>query len=188
MTDIVLVSAPHLMEAMRRGPERRPWRVGEENVEKLREVLPKWMDERHGIVVYENKDLSSSGQGDLSFAPRMFDSVEKGWAPAQLHPQMETIAGTTSYAVDWIGGGWIHEPWFGLPTNEIIDACFYYEVGRAYGPHQQSSIAELRIFARENGIAIKGSAKQPIWDAIDDWITGHPVARHHLMSGKLWED
>jgi hypothetical protein len=176
------------MEAMRRGPKKRPWEVNPENVAQVRELFPKWLETRHGIVVYECPNFDSSAMGNKTFLPRMYDTVEAGMQPAPLKRSPTGNCSDEEWAQDWISAGWIHEDWFGKPTNEILDACFYYEVGRVFGPPEGATIRELRIFARENGIRIKGSTKKPILDAIDGWITGKPVARHHLMSGRLWEN
>jgi len=52
--------------------DRRPWKFAKEVLEKIRELGPKWLLERGGIVVYQNGDMCSSRLGDMSVIPAKY--------------------------------------------------------------------------------------------------------------------
>jgi len=52
---------------------KRPWAVTPENWDLcIKELFPKWLKERGGIVVYENHMLDSSHLGDKTFMPARY--------------------------------------------------------------------------------------------------------------------
>jgi len=121
---IKLAEAEWLPETLKAEKSERPWQVDRSNVAVLRERLPKWLNERYGIVVYECKLMDSSQAGQLTFAPRMFDSVEQGWVAAQRNPHRDSVAGCGSLPVDWICREAFSDGW---NMEQVLDACFYYE-------------------------------------------------------------
>ena len=63
----------------------RPWSVNPENWDQCMHLFPKWLEERNGIVVYENHVLDSSSLGDKSFMPARYVAEEDN----QLHDAPE---------------------------------------------------------------------------------------------------
>jgi hypothetical protein len=72
----------------RKAADRRPWTVHHpESALKDRFIM--WLQERGGIVVYENQMLDSSARGDQTFMPVRFVASEDDllhWAPMEHRP------------------------------------------------------------------------------------------------------
>lgn len=52
---------------------KRPWSLSPETYERcIKDLFPKWLKERGGIVVYENHVFDSSSLGDKTFMPARF--------------------------------------------------------------------------------------------------------------------
>ena len=136
---IKLVEVEYLTRQMR-GVERRPWEVNPENVEQVRRLFPKWLKERHGIVVYECPAMDSSAMGNKTYMPRMMDALGASGYPA---PKIYSPTGNCSDQ-EWV------QDWVCIPRrrvrnlkrtprvvrdrikkaediNHILDACFYFE-------------------------------------------------------------
>lgn len=97
MPAVDLVEVDYLKENLK----ERPHVVPEHNIEQVRRLFVKWMEERHGIVVYQCHDMSSSSLGNTSYVPRMYDTEEKGMQPAP--PRWNTrLASTQEMPVDWL--------------------------------------------------------------------------------------
>jgi len=125
---IELVEVKYLPERLKQDTRgRRPWEVNPENVEQVRRLFPKWLKERHGIVVYECVAMDSSALGNRSFMPRMFEAQDDKFHPA---PNVRSPTGNASdqeWPVDWISMDQTFDGWTGLPPEDILDRCFFYE-------------------------------------------------------------
>jgi hypothetical protein len=138
MAEVELVTNPDLMKIVTKQEKRRPWEVNPENVELVRRLFPMWMDKRHGIVVYECPAMDSSAMGNKTFMPYMFEAEDDQFHPCPLVRSPTGNCSDQEWAQDWVCKGWIHEDFFGLPTDEILDACFYYEVAGGARLHLMS--------------------------------------------------
>lgn len=66
----------------------RPWPIHQETWDRCMELFPKWLEERGGIVVYENHVFDSSSFGDRSYMPARFIAEDNQMhdAPAEHRP------------------------------------------------------------------------------------------------------
>lgn len=56
---------------------KRPWGVNPQNWDLcVKDLFPKWLKERGGIIVYENHVLDSSSLGDKTFMPAKYVAEE----------------------------------------------------------------------------------------------------------------
>ena len=86
-------------------PNKRPWTVAPHNWDVcMKDLFPRWLTSRGGIVVYENHVLDSSCLGDKTFMPARFLAQEddqlhdapdqyrpNGGLPSQRQQKVDTI-------------------------------------------------------------------------------------------------
>jgi len=66
------MSEPSTKPGYKKALDRRPWKVGNIAAEKLKPLLPTWLAERGGVIVYENHTLDSSDMWNTMFLPRKY--------------------------------------------------------------------------------------------------------------------
>jgi len=98
--------------------DRRPWGVNPDNWDRVMRLFPTWLQDRGGIVVYENENFNSRAFGDRAFVPAMMQ-VEGEDDLRAAPKRIGTLPSNFKEKVDQVT---LEE--FGGDVDLAIESCF----------------------------------------------------------------
>ena len=99
----------------------RPWGISSEVWGRCMKLVPEWLNERGGVVVYQNQNFDSSHFGERSFMPARFLAEEDNEfhdAPEERRPN----GGLPSLRQQKVDHIMLKE--FGGELDVLLAACF----------------------------------------------------------------